>query len=193
MTLHTTDYDLLDAVRQFHDPDKSVIFVELHQPACLRFCIKGGMQRADAEELTQQFCTELLDGLLNEFDRARGKFRPWLFARLRYAKADFYKRKNRAVPGAGQSGECSRLESEPEQFSEFEAIWNAEALRWALAKVYLEFGERDSEIFLRIELHDEETKAVAAKFCLATRTVRHIRDQVKKRLGQLLESVDCFG
>lgn len=193
MTLHTTDHGLIEAVRRDHDPQQTQFFVEVHHPACLWYLRKRGMDPGDAEELAQQFCTDLLAGLLNKYDRQRGKFRPWLFAQLRYARADFYQARKRGEQGSGLTDVMVRLGAEPDQFAEFEQLCIAEALKWAMAKVFAEFGERDCRIFLRVESEGVDTGTVAAEFQLAPRTIRHVRDQVQKRLVELLEPLDCLG
>ena len=85
----TTRVTLLARVRDGTDSAAWAQFEETYREMLLRFCRSRGLQHADAEDAIQLVFTKLVAGLRRfEYDRARGRFRDYLFRCVRSAIAD---------------------------------------------------------------------------------------------------------
>ena len=75
-------------------------FVEIYGPPLHDWCVREGLQQADAEDLSAEILYRAIDacsegGDTKGFDADLGPFRPWLATIARNALCDFWRRQNR--------------------------------------------------------------------------------------------------
>lgn len=105
MSTPTTRLTLLDRLRGPRDEDAWREFVGLYGPIAYRLARKKGLDRGEADLITQQFLLRAVEQLRGsfEYDRARGRFRGWVFV-VAYREILQYLRKKRRQPDGGRPG-----------------------------------------------------------------------------------------
>lgn len=134
-----TRSSLLLRLRRGGDEESWGEFVALYEPLLLRYVRTRGLSEEDARDVVQNIFASLFRSLPNfEFDRAKGRFRTWLYRVTQNAIADWARRlrRERAAERAWQE----RLEtlqeaagSEPE--AEWESAYRKRVLEFSLRQV----------------------------------------------------------
>jgi RNA polymerase sigma factor (sigma-70 family) len=83
------------------DQDRNDL-IRLYWPVVLHWCLKSGLQLADAEDLTQEITMKLFDKI-HRFDRTKGQFRCWLRTVVRHAVVDSIRQGERRPHLVGDS------------------------------------------------------------------------------------------
>lgn len=98
LTTHPSVFD------QIRDPDLREIgwqrFQSKYRPPIYRWCAAGGLQPADAEDVTQAVLIKLIEWLPGfEYDHQKGRFRSYLSTVVRTTIVDFFRARpaNRTV------------------------------------------------------------------------------------------------
>ena len=76
-------------------------FVQRYGPQVYRWCRKGGLQEADAEDVTQDVMLLLAAKMKGFFYDPQRRFRGWLRTVTRHVLGDFLKSRARAGQGVG--------------------------------------------------------------------------------------------
>ena len=138
------------------------------------WCRKKGLQRADAEDVTQEIFVDLCKRMRTfEYDPSKS-FRKWLSAMTHHAWVDFLERKRRNPPGTGDSAVGALLEAR-------EAPDELAAQLDAAAEKEL-FEEAASRVRLRVEPQTWQAFSLTAIEKLPAA-------DVAKRLGLSIDSV----
>ena len=75
----STRYTLLRRIRITDDRAAWTSFVDLYSPLVYRYCLRRGLQDADARDVVQEVFIRVGRGIERfEHDPARGQFRAWL-------------------------------------------------------------------------------------------------------------------
>ena len=152
----------------------------------------------EAEDATQEFFTQLIDGrLLQKADQERGRFRSFLLHAVRNFLADLHDYKNAAKRG----GRIQHVTLEPQTSvvandataeQAFELQWVRATLQAALQQLEVEYKSTDrQELFdtLKGALDDSPkvaAKDTALKLRMTEAGVRVALHRMRKRLGQLI-------
>ncbi len=93
----------LSLVVRLRDPADSAAwrtFVDVYAPAVFAFARRGGLQSADAADLTQDVCRNVANAMRSsQYDAERGRFRGWLFAIVRNQLKMFRRSQSRRPRG----------------------------------------------------------------------------------------------
>jgi RNA polymerase sigma-70 factor (ECF subfamily) len=85
----TTRQSLLLRVRDLSDRSAWQDFVECYAPRVYAWCIRFGLQEADAADVTQAVLMKLVEGMRTfDYDAHRGRFRGWLKTVTRHVAVD---------------------------------------------------------------------------------------------------------
>lgn len=149
-----THATLLAAVRNLQDVAAWQRFLMQYEPIILRWSKQAGLQRADAEDVTQEVMAKLAKVLPRfEYDSSK-RFRDWLATIFRNALRDRWRRRN-ARPGDFGTG-ASTARAAIEQISypaDVEANSFAEDFESKLRPALLEAREIAERVRKRVETH----------------------------------------
>ena len=137
----STNESLLIRVRDAQDHGAWRMFIDLYMPLVHRYCLRLGLQQADAHDATQEVFVLVSRAIRRfEYDPAKGRFRGWLGKLAwqtirRQQKRD--NRPDRAIGEAGDESAFEHLEGEvdPAWIEEF----NARICQTALERIRPDF------------------------------------------------------
>lgn len=179
-TGRTTRQTLLGRVRDGNDDAASWRELDtMYREMLMRFCRARGLQHADAEDVIQQVFARLLHGLKAfEYDRAKGRFRDYLYRCVRNAIADWaccQRRAGCAVEGA----EMDKAES---QWAEsFHQEWVNHHFRRAIVSVQQSVDAQSMEV-LRSTLEGRIVKETAMALGMQEMAVYKAQQRMRDRL-----------
>jgi RNA polymerase sigma-70 factor (ECF subfamily) len=169
--------------------------VELYGPLVNHWCLRFGVQPADADDLVQEVFQAAVHNI-GSFQRARpgDTFRGWLRTIARHKVLDFWRARARAPGAAGGSEALQRLNElpdqepadDPEDAEQVSAVFHR-----ALEMLRGEFEPRTWQAFWRATVDGQTATAVAAELGMTASAVRMAKSRVLRRLreelGDLLE------
>jgi len=155
-----------------------------------QWCLRWGLQHADAQDVTQQVLVKLALTLRGfAYDPARS-FRAWLRTLTHHAWQDFLTAQHRAVPGSGDSAILERLATEParDDFRRcLKEAFDHELLEQAIDAVCRQVQPATWEAF-RLTAFDEVPPVEAARrLNKKVATVYVLRSKVQKLLRAELQ------
>jgi RNA polymerase sigma-70 factor (ECF subfamily) len=193
--LGATSLTLLDRARA-NEADAWARLVTLYTPLVRYWCLAGGLQPTDVDDVVQEVCRVAFSGLAGfRHDRPGDTFRGWLRTITRTALA-LYFRKLAWVPVAvGGSVAFARLQEVadpvPDLPDEDPSDESRGLHRRALELVRGEFEDRTWQMFWLIAVEDRKPADVAARFGVTPVAVRKAKSRVLRRLreeiGDLLD------
>jgi RNA polymerase sigma-70 factor (ECF subfamily) len=130
-----TSSSLLQRVRDTGDAESWREFVTLYEPLVLRYALSRdrGLSESDARDLAQEVFIRLLRALpAFELDRARGRFRTWLWQVTATAVVDRARKRER---GAGAEREWLTRRDDRDDQAEWDRAFRQRVLGHALARV----------------------------------------------------------
>src|SRR5947209_7715001 len=138
------------------DPHCWSAFVERYAPKIYGWCRQRGLQDADAQDVTQEVLTQLMQKLRTfAYDPQKGSFRGWLKTLTHHAWSDYLQSRQRA----GTSGEnnairerLDSLEAREDLLTTLAETFDLEVLAEAQARVQLQVSPRDWKIFEALAL-----------------------------------------
>lgn len=188
---NTTRASLLSRVRNSADHDAWRDFQERYRELLLRFCLKRGLQHADAEDVVQGLFLDLAKALPQfVYDPQRGRFRDYLYRCTRSGIFRWSRRSNgrwQALDnhGGALAGEISGEISDPAEAAVWEQEWVAHHYRMAMERVRADFEPQNVEIFQR-NLAGESIASLAADYGLQEQAIYKSRQRIRARLQELV-------
>lgn len=160
----TTSSMLLARMRDRDDSESWEDFVRVYAPLVYRYCIRRGLQDADAQDVTQDAMIDVARAIESfEYDREKGRFRGWLGTLVRHAIHRHVEKSAR--PGRGTGGDACRLLMEIPTVSGDDSAWieecNAQVYRTALERVRSKVGEETWRAFREVWLEERKPAEVA--------------------------------
>lgn len=188
MEIGTTQLWLLSRLRDRADHAAWSEFEQRYRELLVRFCIRRGLQHADAEDVVQMVFAGLARTLPNfVYDRKRGRFRDYLLRIVRNAISEWACRPERRFASAAlrSSSDADPRDSEERERDLWEEEWVAHHYRRALATVRQTFDARSVEVFDAF-LAGGSVPDVAARFGMNEDAVRKVRQRVRERMETLI-------
>jgi RNA polymerase sigma-70 factor (ECF subfamily) len=191
----TTSLTLLDRARA-NEADAWARLVMLYAPLVRHWCLAGGLQPTDVDDVVQEVCRVAFSGLAGfRRDRPGDTFRGWLRTITRTALALHYRKLARVPLAGGGSAAFARLQEvadpAPELPDEDPSDEIRELHRRALELVSGEFEDRTWQMFWLTAVEDRKPTDVAARFGVTPVAVRKAKSRVLRRLreeiGDLLD------
>lgn len=171
-------------------------FTEIYEPLIYRLARKGGLQHADAQDLTQDVFVAV-NKAIDRFDPSleKGSFRGWLFRIARNLMINFLTRQ-KGPRGTGDTGIQQLLNQEPtgdgKATTLFEIEYRREVFRWAAQRVRQCFQEDTWRAFWLTGVEGESIEDVANALSKTTGAIRIARCRVLTRLKKEVAQFDEF-
>lgn len=176
------------------DPHCWNAFVERYAPKIYGWCRQRGLQEADAQDVTQEVLTQLVQKLRTfAYDPRKGSFRGWLKTVTHHAWCDYLESRQRAGV-AGESKEVLQymetLEAREDLLKTLAETFDLEVFAEAQARVQLQVSPRDWKIFESLALEGRPGPAVAKELGMTVTAVLMAKSRVQKKLRQEIRRLD---
>lgn len=189
-----TSATLLSRLRDPSDHAAWAAFEALYRGLLVRFCVRQGLQHADAEDIVQAVSANLVKSLPRfVYAPDRGRFRDYLYRCTRNALAAWRTRSARparrptALDSRTGDGLAADAAERPDAVAEraWEEEWVAHHYRLAMQTVRETFEPTSIEIFNR-SIRGESLVSLAAALGMSEEAVKKARQRVKARLEELI-------
>jgi RNA polymerase sigma-70 factor (ECF subfamily) len=182
-----TPLSLLERARH-HDPLAWERLVALYRPLVLFWCCRGGMQGADAEDVSQEVFAAAATSLDRfHHDRPGDTFRGWLRGITRN-QILMWRRGNRHQPqGQGGSEMLHILQGAADPLGnpdDDEQLQFSELYRRALEVLRPEFEERTWQAFYRTVVDGYSPAALTTELGMTAPAIRQAKSRVLRRLKE---------
>jgi RNA polymerase sigma-70 factor (ECF subfamily) len=176
------------------DEQAWVEFVEIYEPLVHRLARRGGLQGADADDLTQAVLRAVA-GAIDRYDPDpdRGSFRAWLsrIARNLVVNLLAARRRRSAGYGTGDTDIVALLEAQPAPEGQDSSLFDVEYRRrlfaWAAERVRGSFHEATWQAFWRTGVEGQDVHSVAKALGLSPGSVYVARSRVMARLRREID------
>jgi RNA polymerase sigma factor (sigma-70 family) len=194
MWLMNPDATQLSLLSRVRDPENAAAwreFEDRYRELLVRFCRRRGLQHADAEDAVQVVMASLARTLPSfVYDRARGRFRDYLFRCARNAISQLASRPKCApasldIGGDRAGGGGGAAEAVPDEAAAWEQEWVAHHYRLAMVTVRTSFDQRSIDIFER-SVGGVAVAALAEEYRLSQQAVHKVRQRIRKRMEELI-------
>ena len=175
----------LDAERDQRD------FYRLYYPVILTWCLKSGLQQADAEEVSQLVLVKLYcGGKLGSYTRSRGRFRWWLKALVLHQVVDWLRKAGRRPRPCGPEVlEAARAPEPAESNPDAVEGWFHGARDEVVGRVRARVHANTWEAFHRVRLQGMPAGEVAAELGVLKGCVEVAVNRVGKMLREEWEKL----
>jgi RNA polymerase sigma-70 factor (ECF subfamily) len=193
-----TSLSLLDRVRS-RDQTAWEKLVELYAPLVYRWCLRFGLQHADAADVGQEVFTAVARKIRDfRRDRAGDSFRGWLFAITRNKVRDL--KPAPGTTGAGGSDiqrqmeqlACEREADSDSQLLESQPDEEKLLLQRALAFVREEFEPQTWNAFWKVFVDDMPVSDVAEELAMSKNAVYVAKSKILRRLKEEYAAIIDF-
>jgi RNA polymerase sigma-70 factor (ECF subfamily) len=182
---------VIHGVRQ-RDPERWREFDSIYRPMLLAFLHRQGLQHSEASDVVQEIFVKLL-AKIQTYDRAKCKFRSWLFAVAHNTLVDRARRtasQKKAVEGWVANMLRSSASDSVTMAEEWVKLHRAKILMHALKSVRLRTSPRSWACFEQRLLRDRPGAEVAAELGLEPTTVFVNASRVLKRVRAVCQEFD---
>lgn len=181
----TTRPTLLSRVRDLDDHAAWREFDERYRDLILRYCLRRGLQRSDAEDVRQMVMLNLAKQLRTfTYSPDRGRFRSYLGRTVQNAIHRFFRRPPAEDRGLDTDVEAGLESGErEEQDAEWEAEWMQHHYRTAMDVVRSTAEPRSVEVFEHL-LSGASTDEAAAQAGLSRDAVHKVKQRMRDRLKE---------
>jgi RNA polymerase sigma-70 factor (ECF subfamily) len=176
------------------DADCWNAFVDRYAPKIYGWCRQRGLQEADAEDVTQEVLTQLLQKLQTfTYDRRKGTFRGWLKTLTHHAWCDYLEKRRRAGEGEASHEVLARLEkleAREDLLTALAEVFDLELLAEGQARVQLQVSPRDWKIFRSLAIEGQPGPALAQELGMTVTAVLMAKSRVQKKLRQEIQRLE---
>lgn len=181
----TTQPSLLVRLCDKADQEAWSQFVDVYAPLVYGYARRGGLQDADAADLTQDVLRAVsgaFGGL--KYDRTRGSFRGWLFTVARNKLRDFKLGQARRPQATGSSSVQEFLAEHPAPHEEhaWDRDYEQRLFHWAADRVKADFQASTWRAFWQLTMEGQAARIVAAELRMSVGAVYIAKSRVLARL-----------
>ena len=184
--LDSTHVSLL--VRLAKNPDQNYWdeFYDRYGELIRGYCHAANRYRLEVDELIQEVFHALLKSLPKfQYDKAKGKFRGYLF-HVTHNKAMELSRKRSRNPISLDAALSAEVEDEDELEAIWDTQWKEHLLRQAHAQLEREFPKPRIELFKRYALDDDTVEDVAKEFDCSVAMVYKTKSLMTQRMQEII-------
>ncbi len=167
------------------DPGAWQEFIDCYGPRIYRWCRHGGLQEADAEDLTQTILLKLLRVMQTfEYD-ATLRFRGWLRTVVHNSWHDLLRtlQRTRVETGAMNGADpLDSIEARDDLVTRLEAAYDRELLELAASRVRLRIAPQTWDVYRLSAIEQMPVGDVAFKLNMKVAAVYKARNNVQKYL-----------
>ena len=184
-----TSVTLLDRLRDPADSKAWERFDHLYRPFIFNWLRRQSLQPEDAEDLTQDVMTTLIQELPRfHYDKQRGSFRSWLLKIAMNRLAGFWRSRRGHAAATGGTDFQQLLNDLQDQNSQASQLWNAEHDRHVTSRllemIEPEFEPTTWQAFRRVAIDGEKPAVVATELGMTVNAVTIAKHRVIRRLRQ---------
>ena len=170
-------------------------FVEMYTPMLFGYCVKRGLQQADAADVVQDMM-RAISGAINRFDydREKGKFRSWLFTVAHSKLCHYFRRRSRQPQPVSETAMIGLIEDQPsvEEERDWDLHYKKRLFEWAANRVKSKIATNTWEAFWRITINEESVEAVSeslemspgAIYVAKSRTIVALKRELAEVMGE---------
>jgi RNA polymerase sigma-70 factor (ECF subfamily) len=192
-----TGTTLLVLLRDPTDPQAWKAFVERYTPKVLGWCRQWNLQKADAQDVTQEVLCKLAQHIRRfPYDPSKGRFRAWLKTVARHAWCDLQESRMRAGWGSGDPRIQQLLENQAQTDGLVEALdqeFMQELYEEAKARVQLRVSRTTWQAFQLLVLAGWSGSQVAAELNMKVAAVYVAKNRVQKMLAEEIHKLEEAG
>lgn len=177
MPIPATQPTLIERLRDPADQEAWQRFESGYRELLVRFAMRRGLQRPDAEDIAQAVFVAMVTAMKGfTLDASRGRFRDYLFRAVRNEVARSRARAAKAPVS---------LEADPGAAEErdFEGEWMAHHLRTALDHLRRTQPANSVAVFERL-LAGDQVVTVAAAFDMSAEAVHKVKQRMRERMRE---------
>jgi RNA polymerase sigma-70 factor (ECF subfamily) len=167
-------------------------FVAHYGPMILRWCQRGGLQPADASDVSQEVLLRLARRLKDfAYDPSRS-FRSWLKVVTNHALQDYIKQQQRPGHGSGDSVVLTflnNLQAREDLLTDLESDFDRDLLQVAMSRVRLAVATHTWEAFRLTAQEGVAPTEAAAQLEMSVGAVYQARSSVSRRLRDLISEM----
>jgi RNA polymerase sigma factor (sigma-70 family) len=184
-TLHTRP-SLLMRLRDSADDSAWRTFVGTYAPFIYHWCIRKGLQDADAADVSQETLLQVARSVRTfAYQPERGRFRDWLGLIVRRRLSRFREQQGRgAVVDSAEAEQALEQADAAPADAEWKAEFNAQVLRVALEQIRPEFEAATWKVFEQTWLAGRSANEAAAAAGLSVSAAYVAKHRVLKRLQE---------
>jgi RNA polymerase sigma-70 factor (ECF subfamily) len=188
-----TRASLIARVRDARDGVAWDRFAAIYLPMVRAYCVRRGLQEADAADVTQDVMAAVARAVRNfEYDPRRGGFRNWLFTATRNQLGAFLRHKaRRRDEGSGRTSIQAMLHQQPDdaESAEWDREYRQRLFEWAAKQARAEFEGDTWKSFVMVAVEGKPAAEAAAALGLSPNAVYVAKSRVLARLRELVRSV----
>lgn len=185
----TTSTVLLQGLRDHSNRQAWEQFERRYRTMLWSFCVKLGLQSADAQDASQEAITAFIEAYqAGRYDREKGRLRSWLFGIAHRKAVDIHRRRGREVVVSDQTDGSmflSAVESPDQAAQIWEQEWRSAVLRACMDGVRSEFNPATFEAFELQVLHQQPVKEIAGLLSMTPHAVHCAKSRVLARIREL--------
>jgi len=183
-------------IARVRDPRDGVAweqFAAIYLPMVRAYCVRRGLQEADAVDVTQDVMAAVSRAVRNfEYDPGRGGFRNWLFTVTRNQLGAFFEQHaRRKDQGSGRTSIQQMLRQQPDdaETQEWDREYRQHLFEWAAKQARAEFEGATWKSFVLVAVEGRPAGEAAEVLDLSPNAVYIAKSRVLSRLRELVRSV----
>lgn len=198
--MHTTQTNLLSAVRDSHNREAWGNFYRIYAPMLRHFARRVGLSDADAEDVTQESLMAAHHSLQESiYDPSKGRFRAWLYGIARrqcLVALRNRRRRTRAqhIPLDEEGVDLLTQLEDPHSDETMQEIWRQEwryaLLDEALRNIRSEVGEKPFAVFTQYAIERRPVQEVAAQLGITTSSVYVYKGRVLEAIRRWVDQFE---
>lgn len=187
MPVPATQPTLIQRLRDPADQEAWQRFEAGYREMLVRFAMRRGLQRADAEDVAQAVFAAMVTAMQGfTLDAGRGRFRDYLFRAVRNEIAR-NRLRSAVAPGPGAARSLDERDgAEPDEARDFEDEWTAHHLRTALDFLRSTQPPQSVAVFERL-LAGDPVVGVAAAFGMTVDAVHKVKQRMRDRMRERVQ------
>jgi RNA polymerase sigma-70 factor (ECF subfamily) len=187
----TTSVSLLGRLRNSPaDPAAWQEFVDTYGPKIHHWCRGGGLQEADAEDLTQSILLKLLSVMRSfEYDPSL-RFRSWLRTVTQNAWTDLMRSRQKLRMAGSQTDPLETIAARDDLVATIESAYDRELMELATSRVRLRISPKTWDAFRMIAIEQMAVAAVAHQLQMKVAAVYKARSNVQKLVREEIQYLE---
>lgn len=188
-----TSTSLLEGLADARNTAVWQAFVDRYRPLILRFVLRLGLRRDDAEDVAQATLMGFSESYrAGRYDRDRGRLRAWLFGIARNELNDWRARPRREVqvPDGDDTAIFDRLSADDELENVWNREWRGAVLRQCLQEVSRELKPQTVEAFTLFGIEGQSAEAVAERLGITANAVWLAKRRVLERIRNVVPMME---
>lgn len=186
--MDTTRVSLLIRIR---DPNNQTAWREfdaIYRPMLYRFARKKGLERGEAEEVTQQSLVAISQHITKfEYDPDKGRFKAWLATVLNNNIRKIHRRRRPQQALTADFNVAQDREETPDDL--FERLWRDEHLRYCLDQVRREVEPSTYEAFRLYVFEERPVEEICEQLGMNANQIYKIKYRLTQKLEERMRIV----